>query len=101
MNIMLQRARVTKDKLEEWKEKEEQPYFQVGTILKLQQNRNYLKDFLKHRDEIFAYSNPFDLRNGTGIALNDEHSNEPQYWLGQNREGFSITRVRDYLLENS
>lgn len=71
----------------------------AGNISKFSQNPLLMKLLLSTEDKILVEASPFDKRWGIGIDAKSSLANDPTKWLGDNRLGFDLMRVRDILRE--
>lgn len=64
-----------------------------GTRLKFSQNKNLLKELMKHQDKIFVEASPHDKIWGIGLHWNDDKVLNTKNWQGENLLGKAITEV--------
>lgn len=68
-----------------------------GNLAKFEQNQS-LRDFLLATDDkVLVEASPDDRIWGIGLAQDDIRSSDCMSWIGENRLGFALMKVRDYL----
>jgi len=70
-----------------------------GNILKFKQNKIHYDVLMSTKNTILVEASPFDPIWGIKLTENDPRSKDMRTWLGQNRLGFILTKVRDDLRE--
>ena len=68
-----------------------------GLIAKFTQNPKLEEYLLSTGDKILVEASPSDKIWGIGMAANDPHINNPAMWNGENRLGYVLMFVRDYI----
>ncbi len=85
--------RVQDTKLKAW-DKEASEHMYVAVHAKFSQNRDLGKAMCATGDRKFVECNIHDVIWGVGLALNDATADDEQHWIGGNKLGLILDRVR-------
>lgn len=81
---------------DKWNEVADEIVFQ-GNLSKFSQNPQLKKMLLETGDKIFVECSPYDKIWGNGLNITDTINTHPNNWLGTNRLGKAIMKVREVL----
>lgn len=83
----------------EWNKVADEIVFQ-GNLAKFSQNPELKQKLIDTKDKIFVECSPYDRIWGNGLNITDTLKTHPDNWLGSNRLGKAIMRVREVLNTN-
>ncbi|MGV6809090.1 MAG: NADAR family protein [bacterium] len=72
-------------------------YVLAGNIAKFSQHKALAHFLLNTRSRILVEASPHDRIWGIGLDEKHPHTQQPQYWLGDNLLGFALMQVREQL----
>jgi len=81
---------------EKW-DNEKYTIIRDGNYCKFAQNDEMRNFLLSTGDKVLVEASPYDTVWGIGLSENDEKSQNPNTWRGQNLLGFALMEVRDDL----
>jgi ribA/ribD-fused uncharacterized protein len=84
---------------DEWNQVADEIVFQ-GNLAKFSQNQDLKQLLLSTGDKMFVECSPYDKIWGNGLNITDTLNTTPENWLGTNRLGKAIMRVREVLRTN-
>ena len=83
----------------EWNKVADEIVFQAN-LAKFSQNPQLKQKLLETKDKIFVECSPYDKIWGNGLNITDTLNTHPDKWLGTNRLGKAIMKVREVLNTN-
>jgi ribA/ribD-fused uncharacterized protein len=83
----------------EWNKIADNIVYQAN-LAKFSQNQELKEKLISTGTKIFVECSPYDKIWGNGLNITDTINTHPDNWLGTNRLGKAIMRVRDYLNTN-
>jgi hypothetical protein len=84
---------------DEWNQVADEIVFK-GNLAKFSQNQDLKQLLLSTGDKMFVECSPYDKIWGNGLNITDTLNTTPENWLGTNRLGKAIMRVREVLRTN-
>lgn len=73
----------------------------VGALGKFIQHQDLYRQLMETGDRILIEASPYDKVWGVGLAADDDRILDRSQWLGQNKQGIMLTRVRNVLRQVS
>lgn len=83
----------------EWNKVADEIVFQAN-LAKFSQNPQLKQKLLETKDKIFVECSPYDKIWGNGLNITDTLNTHPDKWLGTNKLGKAIMKVREVLNTN-
>lgn len=73
----------------------------TGNMNKFKQNPRMKQQLLDTKNSIIAEASPYDNIWGVGMRESDPRITNPNYWVGQNRLGVILMKIREELKHNN